>query len=91
MQRVRKLLERGIGYVDAQGHVRGTDHPSGGSSGTGRSRLFAGRINALALDIIKLPAFQERKVSQRDLPRLEQIFSDDSNEQEVFKILAGAR
>jgi len=59
MGRVRKLLERGVGYVDAQGRVRGSS--SSGGQGTGRSRLFANRINTLSLDIVKLPGFHQRQ------------------------------
>lgn len=53
--RVRKLLERGMGYVDATGHVRGSSHNSGG---TGRSREFSTKITALSLEMMKLPDFQ---------------------------------
>jgi hypothetical protein len=59
MGRVKKLLERGVGYVDAKGRVRGGT--GGGGEGTGRSRLFANRINALSLDIVKLPGFHQRQ------------------------------
>lgn len=59
MGRVRKLLERGVGYVDAKGRVRGGTSAAG--DGTGRSRLFANRINALSLDIVKLPGFHQRQ------------------------------
>lgn len=59
MARVKKLLERGIGYVDAKGRVRGGS--SSGGQGTGRSRLFANRINALSLTIVKLPGFHQRQ------------------------------
>ena len=59
MSRVRKLLERGVGYVDAKGRVRGST--SVGGEGTGRSRLFANRINTLSLDIVKLPGFHQRQ------------------------------
>jgi hypothetical protein len=59
MGRVRKLLERGVGYVDANGRVRGST--SAGGEGTGRSRLFANRINALSLEIVKLPGFHQRQ------------------------------
>lgn len=59
MGRVRKLLERGVGYVDAKGRVRGGT--SAGREGTGRSRLFANRINALSLDIVELPGFHQRQ------------------------------
>ncbi|KAG8814626.1 hypothetical protein FRC17_001038 [Serendipita sp. 399] len=54
--RVQKLLERGVGYVGPDGRIRGTSNSSGG---TGRSREFTGKINALALDIMKLHAFRE--------------------------------
>ena len=59
MGRVRKLLERGVGYVDAKGRVRGGT--SAGGEGTGRSRLFANRINALSLEIVELPGFHQRQ------------------------------
>lgn len=59
MGRVKKLLERGVGYVDAKGRVRGGT--SSGGQGTGRSRLFANRINRLSLDIVKLPGFHQRQ------------------------------
>jgi len=58
MGRVRKLLERGVGYVDAQGRVRGA---TSAGDGTGRSRLFANRINALSLEIVELPGFHQRQ------------------------------
>lgn len=54
--RVRKLLERGVGYVGADGRVRGTSSSGGG---TGRSREFSNKINALSVELMKLPAFQE--------------------------------
>lgn len=59
MGRVRKLLERGVGYVDAKGRVRGGTSTEG--EGTGRSRLFANRINALSLEIVELPGFHQRQ------------------------------
>lgn len=59
MGRVRKLLERGVGYVDAKGRVRGG--ASAGGEGTGRSRLFANRINALSLEVVELPGFHQRQ------------------------------
>lgn len=55
--RVRRLLERGVGYVGADGRVRGA---GSGQGGTGRSREFSNKINQLALDMMKLPAFQEQ-------------------------------
>lgn len=54
--RVRKLLERGVGYVGADGRVRGSSSSNGG---TGRSREFSSKITALCLEMMKLPAFQE--------------------------------
>ncbi|PVF95856.1 hypothetical protein CPB86DRAFT_559037 [Serendipita vermifera] len=54
--RVRKLLERGVGYVGADGRVRGTSSSGGG---TGRSREFSNKINALSVELMKLAAFQE--------------------------------
>ena len=55
--RVRRLLERGVGYVGADGRVRGAGRS--GQGGTGRSREFSNKINQLALDMMKLAAFQE--------------------------------
>jgi len=55
--RVRKLLERGVGFVGADGRVRGAKEASGG--GTGRSREFSNKISALSIEMMKLPAFQE--------------------------------
>lgn len=55
--RVRKLLERGVGFVGADGRVRGAKESSG--NGTGRSREFSNRISALSVEMMKLPAFQE--------------------------------
>ncbi len=55
--RVRKLLERGVGFVGADGRVRGAKESSG--NGTGRSREFSNKISALTLEMMKLPAFKE--------------------------------
>jgi hypothetical protein len=55
--RVRRLLERGVGYIGADGRVRGAES---GRGGTGRSREFSNKINQLALDMMRLPAFQEQ-------------------------------
>ena len=54
--RVQKLLERGVGWVGTDGRVRGTSNRSGG---TGRSLEFSSKITALALEMMKLPAFQD--------------------------------
>ncbi|CAG7851954.1 SubName: Full=Uncharacterized protein {ECO:0000313/EMBL:CCA66658.1} [Serendipita indica DSM 11827] len=59
ISRVQKLLERGVGWVGADGRVRGTSNRSGG---TGRSLEFSNKITTLALDMMKLPAFQEEKL-----------------------------
>jgi hypothetical protein len=55
--RVRKLLDRGVGFVGSDGRIRGAKEGSG--SGTGRSKEFANKISALSIEMMKLPAFQE--------------------------------
>jgi hypothetical protein len=58
--RVRKLLERGVGFVGSDGRVRGAKETSG--NGTGRSREFSNKISALSIEMMKLPAFQEEEL-----------------------------
>lgn len=58
--RVRKLLERGVGFVGADGRIRGAKESSG--NGTGRSREFSNKISALSVEMMKLPAFQEEMI-----------------------------
>lgn len=73
MDRVREILERGVGHHNSKlprGPMVDTGKTSGRRSSEGRAVAFANRINALALGMTKLRQFRERQ--------------DD-----VFKVLAG--
>ncbi|KAK0469404.1 uncharacterized protein EV420DRAFT_1257453 [Desarmillaria tabescens] len=56
MERVRKILEEGVGYSD-----RHRDEANGRRSVEGKAVAFANRINALSLGMTKLKAFRERQ------------------------------
>ncbi|KAK0205114.1 hypothetical protein DFS33DRAFT_1259943 [Desarmillaria ectypa] len=56
MERVRKILEEGVGYSD-----RHRDEVNGRQSVEGKAVAFANRINALSLGMTKLKAFRERQ------------------------------
>ncbi|KAG7451462.1 uncharacterized protein BT62DRAFT_984572 [Guyanagaster necrorhizus] len=56
MERVRKILEEGVGYSD-----RHRDEDNGRRSVEGKAVAFANRINALSLGMTRLKAFRERQ------------------------------
>ena len=56
MERVRKILEEGVGYSD-----RHRDEENGRLSVEGKAVAFANRINALSLGMTRLKAFRERQ------------------------------
>ncbi|PBK76040.1 hypothetical protein ARMSODRAFT_950413 [Armillaria solidipes] len=56
MERVRKILEEGVGYSD-----RHRDEENGRRSVEGKAVAFANRINALSLGMTRLKAFRERQ------------------------------
>jgi hypothetical protein len=57
LDRVRLMLEKGIGYE----HDHDDDGGGGRRSVEGRAVAFANRVNALGLALTKLKAFKERQ------------------------------